>query len=585
MAIAAACVGEHVSETEQPTITVLSTQNYTFADQFVGTTSSPHTVTISPASGQQSDTVSSIVMTCSDFSLTNVPTLPAVVNSTCQSVDGSGDCTGYKTTSVSFAALFSPLASTASAVSCTVYVTLNNDVPNATCNTSGNHQCVTLLGRGVEPAIRLTASPALLDFGDVRVGDTATSMVTVTNHGSDSGGDPVTGVTISPNPPYTGMGSLAAHTIPYNGGADQDQISCAPTMLVAGGIAGTMAVTGTQSLSVGLKCNPIMSSLAIKDAGGVSTSIATLAGTQPDGSTRVGEPVDVTMTLLNDPAVSTATLTIHGVTLIAPNNATLSPDLSITSSPPANTTLAIGQSATVTIHYAATTAIAKGVLGAMSIDVDSGPARTANILGGAVDTSMSLSGDGDLGPICAGITTSKMIEVQKNNVGTFLVTAISQPAAPFAVSGGLPTPGTPISVTGTSNTVSDQVTISAMPTTVGDLAASFTITTDIPHLAPLEIDLKATALAAGVAPTPRDDRLRCRSGRCDVRRADDHDQQLQRDAADARQCADHRHRPRRVRDRRSAGLGDGRTGCRSDLSPHHRAETKWRTHGHADDHR
>ena len=516
----AACVGDHYGTTQQLSIIQLSNQDYTFPAQFVDTVSDPHTITISPASGEQSDTVTDISLdsscgagTSADFTLSNVPTLPQPVVSTCSSHDGSGDCI-YTITTVSFSATFSP--HTATSETCKVYITLDGEMPNSSCDTSGAHQCVTLTGTSVYPAVFLTQSQTAINFNQVRVGDTTPRTVTFTNFGSDTSGASVTSVSATPNPPYDIVGSdgdaISAHTLAANGGTETDTVTCHPTTL-SGPITGTVdfnAGTGSD-LTISLTCTPIMSNLKLEYMGGASSaSIIQFAGTQTGtfmGETRVNEPVDAVVTLAND---GTASLVIHSVTLGGVSSTDPpNPDLSLTQQPAPDTTLDAGESTPVTIHWDAATATTSGgmvQLGTLNIAVnDNGEAtRTATLQGGAVVTRMALQGDGDLGPVCAGIATSKMVAIQKTDNGTFAVTAVSQPDSPFTVTGGLPGPSAPIAVTGLGTSVSDPLTITVNPgpSDLGPLTSSFQITTDIPQATPFAVAVTATALPAGISPTP-----------------------------------------------------------------------------------
>ena len=91
----------------------------------------------------------------------------------------------------------------------------------------------------------------------------------------------------------------------------------------------------------------------------------------------------------------------------------------------------------------------------------------------------------------------KSFFVLKNNPGTFKVTAISAPTAPFALTGRLPTTG-PLDVD--TNAVSFLASVT--PTEPSVLASTFAVTTDIPNEPSRTISLSAIGLPAGVSPTP-----------------------------------------------------------------------------------
>ncbi len=470
-----ACVNSlELGSDEQDTTVPL--QDYNFGDQQVHVASAAHTFTISPASGVQSDTVTAITESCPDFSIVATG-LPATVKNVC--TGGGSACTGYQATTYSFTATFDPQVT--QTVSCVVTVTIN-----ATATT------FTLTGRGTEPTIRESVSPATtLDLGQVRVGETsAAASVLVRNFGS--GPQPMTVSSVSFDAASLAKGfaiksgTTTSHVVAANGGSDPYTVTCAPASAVA--LAGTLTIASddpaTPSVAIAVSCTGITSTLQF-----LPSSPALLNGTQAQKATRVGEPLDIPITLKN---TGSASMTIHSLTLVGDQ-------LSIVTQPATNAVVAAGGSTPVVLRFAATTAVDQGTLGTLTVTHDSGQVRTINVLGGALATSMSISPDGavNLGPVCIGKTASQPFFILKNNPGTFVVSAISQPDAPFGLTGQLPTSG-PIAVD--TNAVS--FTANVTPTAAGALHSMFDVTTDIPLAAPHTISLAATALPAGVTPTP-----------------------------------------------------------------------------------
>lgn len=450
-------------------------QDFSFGDQQVHTSSAAHTFTISPASGVQNDTVTAITESCPDFSI-SAPGLPATVKNVCT---GGSACTGYAATTYAFTATFAPQVT--GTVSCVVSVTI-----------SGTTSTFTLTGNGIEPGIRASVSPAsMLDLGQVRVGDTsAEASVLVRNFGSGPQPMTVSSVSFDAAGLAAGFaiksGTTTSHAVAANGGNDPYTVTCTPASATA--LTGTLTIVTddptTPTTAITVTCTGITSNLAF-----LPSSPALLQGTQAQKATRVGEPLDVPITLKNTGAAS---MTIHALALSGAQ-------LTLTTQPTAGTTLAQNQTAAVVVHFAATAAVDQGTLGTLTVTYDNAQTRTINILGAALDTSMSISPDGnvDLGPVCIGKPAAQPFFILKNAPGTFLVTQVSAPDAPFTLTGMLPA-GSPIKVDNNVVTFSANVA----PTAAGALHSSFAVTTDIPGATPHAIALAATALPAGVTPTP-----------------------------------------------------------------------------------
>lgn len=471
-----ACVGSLELGSDEQAATV-PLQSHNFGDVQVGLTSASHTFTISPASGLQNSIVSSVTESCADFAVMATG-LPAPVSNVCTTGAGSG-CTSYEATTYSFTAVFTPAVAQQS--SCVVTVTIDEVATT-----------VTLTGRGTEPVTRLEVSPSEdLDFGQVRVGETSSAAsVLLTNFGSGPQPLTVSSVAFDAMSLARGFaiasGTTGSHVVAPAGGRDPFTVTCRPTAV--GPITGTLTITSDDSTSpviaVGVRCTGIDSDLAF-----LPSSPASLNGTQVQRATRVGEPSDVVITLKN---VGTAPMTLDDLALSGT-------DLDFIERPAPGTVLAANQETEVTVRFAATTPIGQGTLGALTVTHDGSQSRSINILGAALATSMSLSPDGlvDLGPVCLANTTSQPFFAIKNAPGSFLITSIDEPAAPFVLSGNLPTEG-PLEVD--NNAVS--FTASVSPAEPGPLQTTFAVGTDIPGAAPRVIALTAIGLPAGVSPTP-----------------------------------------------------------------------------------
>lgn len=469
-----ACVGSlELGGAEQETTIPL--QDTDFGSVQVHVTSAPQTFTIRPASGAQSNQVTSVTENCSDFAVT-APNLPATVSNVCT---GGSSCPSYVATTYSFTATFTPAV--AAQVSCVVTVMIDS-TPTT----------FTLTGRGTEPTIRSSVSPAAtLDLGQVRVGDVSSAAsILIRNFGSGPQPMTVSSVAFDASSITKGFavasGTAGSHVVAANGGSDPFTVTCSPT--APGAVTGSLKITtddpAATMTTITVSCTGVMSNLVFGPS-----SPASLAGTQAQKATRVGEPIDVPLTIKNS---GTASMTIHDLTLTGA-------ELSFVSRPNPETVLAVNQTTNVVVRYAAGTPVDQGTLGTLTVNHDNSQVRSINVLGAALTTTMSITPDGavDLGPVCINNTAQKTFFVLKNSPGTFKITAINQPVAPFQLAGMLPS-GAPIAVD--TNAVS--FTASVTPTTANALAGTFSVTTDIPGEAPRAISLSALGLPAGITPTP-----------------------------------------------------------------------------------
>ena len=85
----------------------------------------------------------------------------------------------------------------------------------------------------------------------------------------------------------------------------------------------------------------------------------------------------------------------------------------------------------MTLRYAPTQAHVSGPLGTLRV-VTSGGTRNVTITGEALLGRVASSPAAiDFGPVCVGATTSKDFEVYAEAAGTFNLTSVMNPAAPF----------------------------------------------------------------------------------------------------------------------------------------------------------
>ena len=435
----------------------------------VGNSSAPYGITINPtgSTGGSYDILS--ITGCSDFSI-NAPGLPATISKTCISTcfascvpnATAALCTEWEIIGYDFSTTFMPSVQGAS--SCALQIQL----------TTLGTRTYTVNGTGTLPPIQIDVSPAAVAFGDVRRNTSSSGAgVTVSN----AGGQPltVTGVTVSTGYAIT-SGPTGTYSIPVSG-AQGYTITCNPTS--TGSLPGTLQITSddpvTPTSTVTLSCTGIDSALD------VSPSPASVP------TTRVGEPTTRAVTLANTGA---APMTIQSATLTGTG-------LTATGLPLPNATIGAGGSVSSTIRF---DAMAAGdATGALTVVYDGGQMRSIPISAKALATSMSLNPDGviDLGPVCIGQSNSTAVTIAANAEGSFKVTGVSTPDAPFAVT----TPALPATLQGSAANTQTLV-VSTSPIAVGAVTSTVTVTTDIPNSAPRVLDLGVTGLTAGVSATP-----------------------------------------------------------------------------------
>lgn len=438
----------------------------------VGSQSSPFFISINPTGLVDSDYTIDSITGCSDF-LVNAPALPAAIYKHCINYNpcfaspscvpqANLTCYEWDIVGYSFNTAFRPNVQGAS--SCALQVSVGGL----------GLRTYTVNGTGTLPPIDIDVAPTGIAFGDVRR-NTASSEADVTVR--NLGGQPLTVYSASVSAGYTiTAGPTGTYAVAATG-AQGYKITCNPT--ATGSLPGTFQVTSndtaTPTSTVSLSCNGIDSSLD------VTPSPAAVP------TTRVGEPTQRQVTLANTGA---APMSIQSATLTGAG-------LTATGLPLPGATIPGNGSVNAMIKF---DAMAAGdATGALTIVYDGGQMRSIPISAKALATSMSLTPDGaiDLGPVCVGQTAAKTITIAANAAGSFKVTGVSTPAAPFTVTA----PNLPATVLG-AGANNQTITLGTAPTAVGPATSTVTVTTDIPNAMPRGLDLSVTGLTAGVSATP-----------------------------------------------------------------------------------
>jgi hypothetical protein len=470
----AACGTEQptLSETEHAIIGVsFSPTSYAFGNVQVATSSPQAWITISPTGLQESFVQINSITGCTGFTI-NSPG-PGYVSRTCAVWDNScgpyiceplalpqACLEWYPDETYTFGVTFSP--SNPQAYSCGI-----------TVNTSINTRTFNVSGTGTAPPIDIDVTPPNIGFGDVRRNTTSSAApVYVRNAGGQA--IAVSGITVPAGFAITG-GPTSAFTLGV-GTTNTYSVTCTPT--ATGPLTGQLRVSSndpaTPTSIVNLSCNGIDSALAIDPSPLTVT-------------TRVGEPVERTITLRNDGAASmtleAASLTGAGIVPV--------------SMPGGGVVIPAGQSTSATIRFDATEA--GEATGTLAITYDGGQSRSSSITAKAQPTSMSLVPDGtyDFGPICIGQSKAQDVTITSNAEGAFRVDTVSTPAGPFTLTAP-PLPAT-IQGSGANNLT---LALAAAPTEEGTVTSSIDIATDIPNSAPRTLSISVTGLPEGVTATP-----------------------------------------------------------------------------------
>lgn len=476
-AVIAACFGgaPNVSVGSQLVLQASST-SYDFGTVPVGmtaTTSVPFV--ISSQGSNDDDTITDIYENCGDFDLDLNPSPVGYQVVACDlammgtaAFAGTGTGSGCIPTSYMFNATFTPVSGFPS--SCTVHV---DYAPTAGGSGQGSSITITLDGTGMAAANSLSLNPptgSVFTFGDIPIGQTSTGQqVTVSNNGTS----PLDVTAVSSGPyQVVGVGSATypAQTLAAGESATYE-VACASATL--GPQPGTLSFTApsTPTVNIALECNGVAATPL-----SVSPLPATFA------STLVGRaPQNVTVTISN--AGSGATLDVALAQTLG--------EVSIVGTNPNGQVLPNGGTATVTLHYAAATEHPMGQLATLTIN---GQAVAVNgealvgTLGVTPGTTI------DFGPVCVGATVSQPVSLYASDSGKVTISSVTAPAAPFTAS------STSGQLDG-SHANELMITAGVTPTAAGDLTGKIVVHTNLVVANP-EIDLKATALPAGVSPTP-----------------------------------------------------------------------------------
>lgn len=431
------------------------------------------TFTLSQASGtmSSSDTITAISFTCTPAWSITYPMgpPPAEVTRTC-SGSGSG---GSSVEALQANACFdSPWSFTVD------FNPTSGGMSSCTFNIMGTDpKTVQVVANGVAPALAMTLTPPTVSIGDVRVGSFGSGTAVVTNTGTSTLN--VTSTTVG--------GFQSNYTVTNGGGFSLTQnqtrtigIRCSPPAVQSYDTTFTVTSNaGTRTIDV--HCNGIDSDLV-------------LTPSPIDLTTRVNQPVMTTVTLENQ---GSASATINSYSIVEANGA----PIQVLNPPGAPFTLASGSSTSIMVRYSPTAPTAQqatAALGKLRVTHQGTQTRDATIIGAALTTVMDVFPDTvDFGAVCAGTTDSEDVTVKKGAAGSFTLSSVTPPAAPFTFTAKAT--NLPLLVDG-DETATFTATIA--PTATGMAESNAVLVSDIPGGTMKSITLKANVLPGGVGAAP-----------------------------------------------------------------------------------
>jgi hypothetical protein len=306
---------------------------------------------------------------------------------------------------------------------------------------------VSLSGTGTSTSPQLTASPASVTFGNVVIGQSTSTNVTLTNTGTAK-------LTISsisgPSAPFSASGVSANQTL-TPGQTATLSVTFAPTS--TGSASGTIQVNSNASnpsLTIGLN--------------GTGTAPPPQLTANPAsvafGNVVTGQSTSTNVTLTN---TGTSSLTISSVSgPSAPFSA---------SGVSANQTLTPGQTATLSVTFAPTsTGSASG-----SIQINSNasnPSLTIGLSGTGLSSTPQMTANPTsvtFGDVVAGQSTSTNVTLTNTGGSSLTISQVNGPGAPYSTSG-----------VATNQTVtagqSATLTVTFAPTTTGSFTGNVIVT-------------------------------------------------------------------------------------------------------------
>lgn len=481
---------EHLASTGQETVILSPGSGYTFAPAIaVGSSLSTGSnyFVLAPQSTTDADYVTSIDLVqpgCgSDFSVDYQPPLPGSAAEVWCSPTGAlqGSATNCTPVTYSFGATFHP--SQPGSQSCQL------DVQTMMVNGSTTQTIpIMLAGSAFGSTYSMSASPSLINFGDVPLlGTSSPQLVTLTNTGSASitvTAGLINSMNFSTQPDVT----IAPTYVLGSHGAAMFQVQCHADA-TGGNYVGSLKFTtdsteGNLIQTVSLACH------------GVSTSVGVNPSPVDLGTHLIGDTATTVNVVITDTSMGGVTLSSFAL------NGTPGTEVVFAPQPPATINLAgMGSNASVLVRYSPTSERDYGPIGTMTFMAGTNTSVVA-LNGGAHMGSIGTNpASVDFGAVCAnGSATSQDLTIFANAGGNVVLASPTGPSSPFSAT----LPGTPVSLAahhGNEAKLTATVT-PTMSTPAGDHTDTINLMTNIPQSTSVPISLHAVVLAGGVSPTP-----------------------------------------------------------------------------------
>jgi uncharacterized protein (TIGR03382 family) len=473
-AVIAACFGQASEGTRTQAALVPDRSIVTFPTTLVGMSSSSGPITLQNEFTSEDNTILSIGPSgsCPEFT-PNFNPPPAGYHVYCDGGMGTAALTGSGSgvclpNAYTFDVDFTP--SGPGLAGCTYLVTY---MPS----TGGTQSFpITLSGTGQAQTNSLTINPAngsTMGFGNITQGATSSPQpVTITNNGSSTlsvAGSLTGSYIVTP----VGTATFPNQTL-LPGGMATYNVACTPGL---GPDPGSLVFTSAAPMrSVNLSCT------------GVAPTALTVSPLPANfASTLVGRaPADVDVTIQNIGAATNLIVTLQANT----------PELTLTTNPNGQP-IASGATAHAILHYTAASERTMTQLGTLNVNYTSGTNNPVVINGEALTGALGVSPGMayDFGPVCVNQTVTQPVTLYASASGRVTVTSVTPPALPFTAT---TTAGTLQANHGNMLMLTAGVT----PTAPGNLSDKITINTNLVTMPNPEIALTATALPAGVTPTP-----------------------------------------------------------------------------------
>lgn len=468
----AACIGVNLSSNDQSTI-ILDHLSHDFGNVDVGV-SEMFTFTVTSQGDVDADIIYDIEagQGCAGFAV-NPKNLPAQVACLGGSSAFAQTCTSYQ-----FDVVFAPQGQGQHACSVTIHY---QSMYGSNVFLPPPIQ-VSVTGFGVAQQYAMDIVPtSTIQFGDVPVSDLSDQqMVRVTNSGG-------LGLTVTPSqtPPSGGAFSLSQCAVgsafSLAPGVSKDCfVRCQPP--AAGPYTGALTFAANNGLmrTANFECNGVTSDVRVTPSPVVFDN--TLVGTPPGTKTIV---------IQNQ---GSATTQIQEIQI----NSSVGAELEFVATPVLPMPLAaFGGSGNFSLRYHAATAHPSGQLGTVVIRETNGNMRNVIVNGEALVGEIGTAPSSvDFGPICAGATANKPVEVYAAAAGSLVLDAVTKPGAPFDITTVMNQPLAGNHGPGVT------LTASITATTEGAVADHFVLSSNAPGNMEHEVPMSAIVLPSGVSPTP-----------------------------------------------------------------------------------